>query len=1229
MRIRATVLLLLSLAVTPVKAQERSPQDGRFEAALGVARVKRDTGDFAAARRSFEEARTLRAFNAAQLAEYFWVVAAAKDHAAAFAAGREALNADPANHKVRDRVLTEAQALGKEAEVVAIAVQGRTLQITTALWPRRIGESYLRQGQPGLAADAFLQAASMADATDKDRESLAVSLEAAGRYRESVDAWRAITAPASSLSIDVAHSRLRAFALSNDAKAIAELDAWLVQNPGDTEVRALTIDVLTRLKQPAKALATAAPLTSDDWLRRKAGLARAADQNGAAIEFLNTLGRRMTSGDRLLLIDLLILERRFDGATAALASLAAGPLKCDDRVLGLADRIPGPAGTRTLIQALGQPPCQKTKWLTRAIERSVAASEHSTALRLIDRLPGSAAGSNDMLRLKGQLQLWTGDAPQAIPTLEAVVGQFPADAEARESLVDAYRAQQRPDEAWRVAAPLVASASLNQDQRLSLASLALEVDHPAAAVSLVGSPASDAGRELLGRALLMNGRAADAKTILISLAAGHMTSPAALALVDAIAVIDGAEAARSTAAQFDGRTAEWGDFLARRVVLEHLAGRKEMAASVRAVLAGFNPHLAAIADVESELAEGRPRRALELIAVLPNDPQPERVSDLEAIARAESGDTAGALAIVETLSRLRPESALLKMRVAELRYRIARGPESLSAILAIADANPGNAALAVRAGRALASAGQQREALALMYRTGEPANLPIEGRTLLAELRQIIDAPPPPTESRSVPTEPDSLTRARTFAAAERWTESLEAVDAALTVDPNAPAALKLRAEVLSWSGRHADAAEAYDAYLTHAPLDVEAKRQQARVLGWGGFFKQARQHYAALVREHPDNTRIAAEAAAKSAFYDGRWGAAADAYQRWLALEPEDGEARFEHAECLRAAGHASAAQAELRLLSAAGRHGLASAALDRDRVSRSAAVGAIGEAHSTAGYDNQRLLDVMQTGAAIQTSLGRAESALRMAVTRVAMSADDRDLRGNRVGLEAKFLVSPRLRIAGTGAAWDLGISGGPAVDASVTSVWRAADRWHLTAGFERTSVFENLETVLGQLRGTGPFAAIAFETPNTTFALRASAQELSDDNGRQRATLTWTRALPSRLKHVRLIGWAESLRYRTSSSQYFSPSRQIRADGGLQYTHEFSTPRFRTDRQQTFSFGYLAGLDDRGEIYHHPMMNLAVEFARGFSIDARASWIRSDVYRETSVFVGMTLTSRARIQ
>jgi hypothetical protein len=61
---------------------------------------------------------------------------------------------------------------------------------------------------------------------------------------------------------------------------------------------------------------------------------------------------------------------------------------------------------------------------------------------------------------------------------------------------------------------------------------------------------------------------------------------------------------------------------------------------------------------------------------------------------------------------------------------------------------------------------------------------------------------------------------------------------------------------------------------------------------------------------------------AAKSAFYDGRWRASADAYARWISLEPEASEARFEYAESLRADGRIADADAELQALIATGRH-------------------------------------------------------------------------------------------------------------------------------------------------------------------------------------------------------------------------------------------------------------------------------------------------------------------
>jgi hypothetical protein len=109
------------------------------------------------------------------------------------------------------------------------------------------------------------------------------------------------------------------------------------------------------------------------------------------------------------------------------------------------------------------------------------------------------------------------------------------------------------------------------------------------------------------------------------------------------------------------------------------------------------------------------------------------------------------------------------------------------------------------------------------------------------------------------------------------------------------------------------------------------------------------------------------------------------------------------------------------------------------------------------------------------------------------------------------------------------------------------------------------------------------------------------------------------------VRIVGWAESLRYQSASPDYFSPSGQLRVDLGVEYTHAFRAPQFRGDRQHTITVGYLAGTDNDGEVYHHPLARLSFEMARGLAIDAQANWIRSDVYRETSAFVGLRLTGQ----
>ena len=889
-RLVLILAIVLGAGVSPaLHAQDKAGTNDRFQSLMGMARVKRNAGDVAAARRYFEDARRVRPFDPQELAEYFWILAG-HDSAAALTVGREVLAVTPDARNVRDRAITEAIAVGDEATVRQIASDGARVQPATALWPRRIGESHLRQSQPREAADAFARAVRAPDAIIEDRASLALSLEGAKRYAESVAAWREVPAQARAAKIEWEKSRLRAVGNgAPPAEAAAELRTWLDAHPDDDAMRELLVNVYVRAKQPTEALAVLKPATADE---------------------------------RRLQAELLVDTRQYSKAATAVRSLAPKSGRCDVKLLTLSDRMPDPTGTELLTDLMTRPGCKApASWIRRGAERQVAVSNHQAALKLLKTLPKAELEQPGMLRLAGQVHVWTGDLPEGIRLLERAVKASPDDQAARRTLAEAR-------------------------QGLSLP------------------------------------------------VAGHTAPP---------------------------------------------------------------------------MQDARP------------------------------------------LSYERPS---------------------------------------------------------------EPAEV----------------ATVPATPVNTLATE------------------------------------LKRHAEELAWSGHHSEAIRAYDAYLVVAPGDTDAMRQQARVAGWSGQYGLSRRLYSELQAQAPGNAAIAAEAAAKSAFYDGRWRASADAYAHWISLEPEASEARFEYAESLRADGRIADADAALQALTATGNHIQAAAALQRAQALRGPAVSLVTNAKSADGYQGQRLLDLSEYGGSVRTTFGdTGTTSLSAQGTRVRASGDQSARNGYAAGLTGAAALSRKFSVDSRVTVWDIAASGSGIVDALARASWRPADRWTLAFGGRQEPLFENMTTVDRGLTAAGGFVAATFDSPRTWFNLQYSQQTVSDDNDRTRATLTFSRVVSDRLRGVRVVGWAESLKYQSASPDYFSPSGQVRVDLGLEYTHAFRRAQFRGDRQTTLTAGYLVGTDNDGEVYHHPLARLSFEIARGLAFDAQASWIRSDVYRETSAFVGLRVTGQ----
>lgn len=466
------------------------------------------------------------------------------------------------------------------------------------------------------------------------------------------------------------------------------------------------------------------------------------------------------------------------------------------------------------------------------------------------------------------------------------------------------------------------------------------------------------------------------------------------------------------------------------------------------------------------------------------------------------------------------------------------------------------------------------------------------------------------------------LTIARLDAALEEFDAALRAVEVARKMEPNSPQVLRLRADVLSWGGHHTEAIDAYAKFLALEPDNLDARRQQARVTGWAGRYAEARKLYADLRAAYPTNAEVAAEANAKEAFFDGRWRNAVQYYDSWIAVEPGNSEARFERAAALRSAGQSTESDVALQDLVSDTGHRLAAAALARNFDAHRPVFAYSSSSASMRGYDGQRLLNMHREGGSVDLSIGgHPRLKVGASVDQVRAASDTRNLNGYRGGVQAAYLFSPHLTLDARAGLWVFNSTA--TFEAQALGAWNATDRLNVQGGINLEPVQENLTTVERGLTAAGPFALVRAASPNTSIEMRGAWQSLSDGNDRTRFTATASRIISERLRGLRLVGWAESLQYAKASSFYFSPSRFLRVDGGLEYTHLMEKPRFGGDRQKSLQVSFMEGTDNHGVLYHHPSVAAGLELSRRFTINGTASMIRSSTYQDSVVAVDIRVT------
>ncbi len=620
-------------------AQGRAADDAEHQALLGLARTARDRGTASEAYTYFRDADRRRPLVSGSLAEYFWAAyrvapVAARD------IGARIMFANPLDHAVRDGLIGLAVAAGDETAVRTLGAAGETADPGSAVWPRRLAESYLRMGDGLRAAEHYAVAARRTGGGPVDLAQRALALERSSGLAPAAEAWNALA-----------------------EALVSSRPEWLASR---TRVRAALAP------RPVPAVAPRAPAP----VARPAPASRTADEVVQAS--LRALATEPCAADPLADLEALASLDPF------LTAVAARRASCADQI----------------------------SWTVRAAERAIGLGRFGDALRLVE-MPATTPGASVELREQhGVLLLWTGAPARAAEVLRGVVADDIHRHRAADALIDALRAVGEPDAAWSLAAGRWGDPEASADRRLAVASLALETGRVADALrrarALERDPVVGAdARAVVAGALIASGRPDEARAAL-----GHLSDApgAALAWLDATALIDGVGAALRAADGLPGRRgAGWEELEARLALWHAQMGHRGESDRRLLLLATSHPWRAALARAEIALATGRPADAAALLQPLvAQAPGYLRAHDVLSTSLAELGQWDEAFARLAVLRAARPDDARWAIRDAEWQHRRSPSPATLAAVEAAASGAP--------------EIGEGRSALARAYfRAGDPA----------------------------------------------------------------------------------------------------------------------------------------------------------------------------------------------------------------------------------------------------------------------------------------------------------------------------------------------------------------------------------------------------------------------------------------------------------------------------------------------------------------------------
>jgi len=465
------------------------------------------------------------------------------------------------------------------------------------------------------------------------------------------------------------------------------------------------------------------------------------------------------------------------------------------------------------------------------------------------------------------------------------------------------------------------------------------------------------------------------------------------------------------------------------------------------------------------------------------------------------------------------------------------------------------------------------------------------------------------------------IAQSNIFIHQRRYTDAIAGYKALKERMPSNPYINLRLARLFSWNKEYDETLTTYDEYLRIKPYDLNAWREKARFYGWVIEPENALSEYENILKKYPNHTETELERKAKEAFWRGRNRLAGTYYLSLLEGEPNNSEALFDMGQISsNGLRPADAQDYYRRILEVMPRHRQTNLALELSEIYQRPQ-GILGYGYvERRGYGDKTLITYWPF--TLEGNLTISESLTAgIGYQNVRFEFDEGSFTGDIARLGFRYIPNHYLYLDGFVSILKYHKINEDHLNFGAGLSYEWLPGIHMRIGLDRKDLWENRATLLSDIYIDRYYATLKTDlTKRIDLTLLGDYSLYSDDNRKINGEVFTSYKILSFPRMFRIIFKLNSYGF-DKESVYFSPNSYTIWTVAVDWWHFLGFPFGKEylsegKTKNLYSLYYGFSVDSNNDIFHEWISKFSYSLTRRLSLNGRAQFIRSNVYKENNI-------------